>query len=256
MLKTNRAIEKFLSKTNVTLEIVKDDAFVKEKISTFGYTDQRIAEGIALRSEVESIYQTVLSTRNEQLKSSKVVQEKFAAASKKLSLYLDIFKTAFYDTPELNKELGLDTKLKRAFSSFVTQAVNFYTNVLTKGHILEKVAKFDLTKEKMQQELAEINELQVIYVKYRNIYGENQRLTQERNRKLGELTRYMHELRTIMTMIFEKENIHVLERVGIFIRNRRRTKKSEPEPAPTPTPAPTAPAPGASPGSAPLPEVK
>jgi hypothetical protein len=234
MLSSNRAIESFLSKSNVTLELIKVDDFIKEKIITYGYTDERIDEGLTLLKEADKSYQDLLSSRNEQFKLSNMVQEKSAAAGTKMVRYMDIFKTTFHDTPELVKEMGLDTQRKRAYPAFYAQVVNFYTSAMNKDHILEKVDKFGLTKEKLQQELEEITLLQGDYVRQRNLIGENQRLTQDRDLKLGRLTRYMHELKTVMSILFEKEN-QVLERVGIFVRNRRRPRKSEPVPAPDET---------------------
>lgn len=122
MILTNKRTEKYLEKTRITLQTLKDDEYVKGVILSYGYTDERLAEGIALRSEVDSIYHELITSRGEQAKSSLSLKKKFDEVSKKFSYHVSIFKTAFYETPELVKELGLEGRRKRTISSFVARA--------------------------------------------------------------------------------------------------------------------------------------
>ena len=224
MILTNKSIEKYLEKTRITLQTLKDDAYVKGVILSYGYTDERLDEGIVLRSEVDEAYHVLITSRGEQAKSSLFLREKFDEVSKKFSYLASIFKTAFYETPELIKELGLDGERKRRISSFIVQATNFYTNTMAKQHILDSIARFQLTPEKLQAELDKVKVLQDLHKQHTNLMGENQRLTLERDKKLAKLKRYMKQLKTVLFMLFEQENPQILERLGIFVRNRPRPK--------------------------------
>ena len=224
MILTNKSIEKYLEKTRITLQTLKDDAYVKGVILSYGYTDERLDEGIVLRSEVDEAYHVLITSRGEQAKSSLFLREKFDEVSKKFSYLASIFKTAFYETPELIKELGLDGERKRRISSFIVQATNFYTNTMAKQHILDSIARFQLTPEKLQTELDKVKALQDLHKQHTNLMGDNQRLKVERDKKQAKLRRYMKQLKTVLFMLFEEENPQILERLGIFVRNRPRPK--------------------------------
>ena len=124
MVLTNKKVEKYLHETGITLLSLKEDLPIKEKVVTFGHSEERLDMGIQLIKEVESVYQELLGRRGEQAGLSLSMRTKFADASKKLSFYMSVFKTALYDTPELIEELGLDGKRKTSIPAFLAQAVN------------------------------------------------------------------------------------------------------------------------------------
>ena len=70
MILTNKTTEKYLENTRMTLQILKDDAYVKGVILSYGYTDERLDEGIALYGEVDEAYHVLITSRGEQAKSS------------------------------------------------------------------------------------------------------------------------------------------------------------------------------------------
>jgi len=234
MILTHKKTEKYLEDTRITLQTLKDDAYVKGVILSYGYTDERLDEGIALHGEVDAIYHELITSRGEQAKSSLALKKKFDEVSKKFSYHVSIFKTAFYETPELVKELGLEGKRKRTIHTFLAQAINFYTNAMAKQHILDSIVKFDLTQERLQEELDKVKVLQDLHAQHTNLMGENQRLTVERDKKMAKLKRYMKQLKTVLFMLFEEENPQMLERLGIFVRNRPRPKSNDNNTEPVP----------------------
>jgi hypothetical protein len=227
MIIRSTRIEVYLSKTQIILLSLKDDEYVKGRIVSYGYTDERIQQGIDMRDEIDSVYQDLVTKRREQLKLFEIVSEKHEATGKKYSYLVKIFKTHFSEEPELIKELGLRGKRSRSIPNFVAQATNLYTTAMKKQHILDRLALFGYTPERLQEELNEILELQRIYKEYRVVMGENQRLTADRDIKLAQFKRYMLELKTFLFMVFEDENPQTLERIGIFVRNPGSTTTEE-----------------------------
>jgi hypothetical protein len=224
---TCKAVEKYLSDTHIILESLMDDTEVKGRIVTYGYTDARIQQILDIRTAADSIYQDSVTKRKEQQKLNQEVNEKFESTGKKFSYLVEIFKTHFQDDPELIKELGLSMWRARSIPSFIAQATNVYTNAMKKQHILEKLAVFNYTAERLQEELTEIGVLQELYKKYRTTIGESQQLTVERDIKIGELRQQMNPLKTFLFMVYEDENPQTLERVGIFVRNPGSTTTEE-----------------------------
>ncbi|MCP5046935.1 MAG: hypothetical protein GY940_07165 [bacterium] len=254
MVITNKMIETYLEQTRITLDSLYGDTFIKTRILEFGYTDERLTEGITLRGEVSTLYNDLLTSRGNQAKMSFSLNEKYEKASFKFSFYAGLFKTAFHDTPELVKEMGLEGRRKRTVSTFLAQANNVYTNVVTKPHILDRLSGYSITAERMQEELDVIAQLKILHMDHSKAQGECQRITETRDEKLAELRRYMRQLRRVLFMLFKDNNIQILERINVFVRNRRkpRTRKvteepstetpEEPAPQPEPGPATTEPA--------------
>jgi hypothetical protein len=238
MVLSNKKVEKYLHETGITLLSLKEDLPIKEKIVSFGHTEERLDMGIQLFKGVESVYHELLGKRGEQAKLSFSVKEKFAEVSKTFSFYVDVFKTALHDTPGSIKELGLEGKRKASIPAFLTQAGTFYSNVKVKEHILAEVTAFEVTAEKMQKEWDKVSEVRDLHQQLINLIGECQRLTVDRDEKLAELRRYMHQLKAILFMLFENDNHQTLERIGIFVRNRPKPKPSEEENGGGETPEP------------------
>lgn len=236
---TNKFIEKYLSDTHIILVSVKEDEEVKGRIVEYGYNDNRLQQGLDMHAALESIYQRLITVRKEQMKMSHQVKEQFEKVYGKMCGLVDLLKSNFYDQPGLIKELGLKGSRSRSIPSFIEEAVNFYTNMKTKPHILEAVATFGLSEERLQAELDEITELQRLQKEHKNLIGENQRLTRERDMKLAEFRRYMNQLKTALFMVFGGENPQILERVGVFVRNRPRARSEQTEEENTEVPADT-----------------
>jgi len=241
MVLTNKKVEKYLHETGITLLSLKEDLPIKEKIVSFGHSEEHLDMRIEMLKGVESVYHELLGKRGEQAKLSLSMRTKFAEVSRKFSFYVSVFKTALYDTPELIKELGLEGKRKATVPAFLTQAVNFYSNVKAKEHILAELTTLEVTAEKMQKELDEVSGVRDLHQQLINLMGECQRLTEDRDVKLAELRRYMHQLKAVLFMLFENDNHQTLERIGIFVRNRPKPKPvtEETDGGETPAPADT-----------------
>jgi hypothetical protein len=236
MARTNKTIEIYLYKEGLTLQDSKIDTLIKEQIANYGYNDPRLDEGITMHTILTSINQNLIAGRGEQLKLGILVLEQFAEVQRKFSHYVEIFKSHFHKNKDIIKELALDDTIRRTIPTFVPRALSFYTSIINKPHLLAAAAIFGLTAEKLQEEINQLTKLLNLHKEHRILIGENQRLTKERDIKLEEFKRYMNEYKSILFMLFEKENPQILERVNVFVRNRRKASTSETEPDTPPAP--------------------
>ncbi|NIM10521.1 MAG: hypothetical protein GTO45_00885 [Candidatus Aminicenantes bacterium] len=70
---TCKAVEKYLSDTQIILESLMDDTEVKGRIVNYGYTDVRIQQIIDIRNAADSVYQDSVTKRKEQQKLNEEV---------------------------------------------------------------------------------------------------------------------------------------------------------------------------------------
>jgi len=241
MILKNKQIEKYLEESRITLFRLKSDIDVKTKALEYGYTEERIDEGIALYDSVKTTYSLLISQRGEQARISVTITEKFKEVTSRYSSLTEILKTTFAGDSELIKELGLTGGCERVRALFFIQAGNLFGSIVTKPHVLEKIAHLQITAESLQPSIDELVELQSLNERYVFIKGECQKLLLDRNEQLKKLKTYMSVLKKILTRLYKNENLQTLERLGIFVRNGKKQKKEEepttpPEPEPQPEP--------------------
>jgi hypothetical protein len=239
MAQTNKTIDTYLYREGLTLQDSKTDTLIKDQIDTYGYNDVRLDEGITMHGILTTINQNLIAGRGEQLKLAVLVKAQFAEVRRKFSHFVEVLKSHFHNNKEMIKELALDDTIRRTIPTFVPRAINFYTLIVNKPHLLSAAAIFGLTAEKLQEEINQVTTLLGLHKEHRILIGENQRLTKERDMKLEEFRRYMNEFKSILFMLFEKENPQILERINVFVRNKRQPRTTAVDPNTVPAP-PTA----------------
>lgn len=239
MARTNKTIDTYLYREGLTLQDSKIDPLIKEQIDTYGYNDTRLEEGTTMHTILTSINQNLIAGRGEQLKLAVLVKEQFGEVRRKYSHLVEVLKSHFHNSKDIIKELALDDPIRQTIPTFVPRAINFYTLIMNKPHLLQAAAIFGLTAEKLQEEINQLTTLLGLHKEHRILIGENQRLTMERDIKLEEFRRYMNEYKSILFLLFEKDNPQILERINVFVRNTRkpRTTKVDPDTVPAPTTA-------------------
>ncbi|MCX6583104.1 MAG: hypothetical protein NT166_23265 [Candidatus Aminicenantes bacterium] len=239
MARTNKTIEIYLYREGLTLQDSKTDTLIKDQIGTYGYNDVRLEEGITMHGIVTSINQNLIAGRGEQLKLAVLVKDQFGEVRRKYSHLVEVLKSHFHNSKDIIKELALDDPIRQTIPTFVPRAINFYTLIINRPHLLAAAVIFGLTAEKLQEEINQVTKLLGLHKQHRILIGENQRLTKERDIKLEEFRRYMNEFKSILFMLFEKDNPQILERINVFVRNKRkpRTTPVDPNTVPAPTTA-------------------
>ncbi|HLP45408.1 MAG TPA: hypothetical protein VK469_05655 [Candidatus Kapabacteria bacterium] len=236
MARTNKTIENYLYREGLTLQSSKTDTLIRAQVGIYGYNDSRFEEGITKHGIVNTLNQKLMGSRGEQLKLAILVKDQFTERLRKYSHFIGILSSHFSRNKEIIKELAMDDKIRRTIPSFAPRALNFYTGIMNKPHLLEAVAIFELTPEKLQEEIDKIMELLELHKEHRILIGENQRLTEERNIKLADFKQFMNQYKGVLFMLFEKENPQILERINVFVRNAPKPQANPINPDPVPTP--------------------
>ena len=108
-----KSVENLLMDVNVIYGNLNGDDVIKDQILTYGYTQERLDAINQLQVDSSAVYHALLTGRGEQMKYSLLLDDEFKLATRRFSRYKTILKNAFYDRPELVKELKLETATKR-----------------------------------------------------------------------------------------------------------------------------------------------
>jgi len=228
MMRLNKKIAKFLSQSRITLENLIEDESIKSEAEVYGFDDQRLAQGLTIINEIETINHSISVSRGMQASLSFSIKKAFRIQSARFSALKLLLKTTFREAPPLVEEMLLNQHTKRTIPSFLSQALNFYNNCINKPHVLAAAAELKLTPEKIQVELNRLLQLRDMVKQHTVFKGDVERLVAERDMKMKDLKQYMKQLKIVLLLLFKEDSPQLLERLGIFMRNRQRRKSDTP----------------------------
>ncbi len=129
-----------------------------------------------------------------------------------------ILKLALHKNALLFNKAGLNKTLERKRVALINQAIECYLSILNEPRIIEKVAEYGFTKEKIELALKRFRNLQNLYTQFTAEHGEQQEIRVKRDDKINELEEACHEIKVIAQIVF-KNNPQALEKLGIIIRS-------------------------------------
>ncbi len=238
-----KSIASQLREANTILTNVTENETVKADIAGYGYVEDDFARGVAIHSEAETLHMDRLTAGAEQKKVGRSLKSKHKRARNRLTNFRGFFRDSLYNQPEWYNQLRLDIAMPGPQSDFLVLASHFYETLLRRPQILDLVPHLNLTVEKVQAEMTEINVLKGLHVEHRRLYGVSQRLVYARNEKLKELKSCVNTLAKILHLQYDDTNPQTLEEIGVFVRNApKRSKSKDTEPTdPTDPTTPTDP---------------
>lgn len=220
---TNKYLENYLQRSRVILESIKEDLEIMGKVSPYGYTDEKLDEGLALYNEAFSLYQQLLTRRGEQYRLRVMVAEKFDQVFAWFSPMLGVLRIALRGDKKLVKELGLEPMRSRSITTLINRGTQFFNTALSKTHIQNALTPLGFPPERLQADLDALTELHELHKQHINARGDCQRLVKDRNEAYDRLKWFMLPLKKVLRMVYKHGNMQTLERAGIFVRNQPKT---------------------------------
>ncbi|MGE5343857.1 MAG: hypothetical protein ACM3SY_20495 [Candidatus Omnitrophota bacterium] len=231
MNSTHKGVEELLVKAMSGFENAKNNESIKMLISPYGYGDSRLQSLLELRGEADTKYliqkeKTAMNSQTASLCREKMKEER--------TRYLDCrgFALMAFSEPsdkQYHELLGLSGLTSQRKQGFITQAKHFYRNALGQQKILDKLAFFLITPEKLQAGLTGIEVLERLYASKVAIKGEVQRAVVERDDACKKLQKaYSHFKRTSKVGLRGAPQLR--ETLGIMERNtpiRKRTAEDQ-----------------------------
>lgn len=141
---------------------------------------------------------------------------------------LKIARIAFQDHPKADKAVVLFGRRKESLSGWLAQAQTFYANILKDNDLLDALAQYGYTAEKLQQESDLLNQIAQKNQQQKKEMGESQASTQARDEKIDELAKWVSNLRAVAKVALA-DDPQQLEKLGILARTSpvSRGKKGE-----------------------------
>lgn len=225
-------LNSILEKSRILTANASDPA-IMELLSPFGYTAERLAQGVALYNETSIAFQIQKKEYTDQYYAVSAFLSAFDAARKSFSDICKIARIAFKDNVEGLRLIPVRTKIQ-SYSEFKTIAASFYRTVIDTEPLMSALQNFGYSDGQLTEALTALTTLEQLSQKRYLEEGEAQTATDNRNRKLEELREYCSALKTVAKVALASQP-QQLEKLGILARN------SAPQKAATATPTATEP---------------
>jgi len=120
--------------------------------------------------------------------------------------------------PDLQDRLRFSPMSKLPHGDWIQAGVEFYDSLLRETAFLERLARFNLTVDRLNREKQELEALRELRTRTLVEQGEAQEATRLRNQKLEELEDYCNLLKT-MASIALQDRPQLMETLGVMVRS-------------------------------------
>lgn len=219
MANLKNRIADFLLTAQVMIENSLTDPVVKEALAAYGYTEEALAVGKTLYDETIALQNAQNKEYGDQIAATAELYDLWETAHRQYMKTLKIARIAFEDHPKADRAVMLFGKRKESLSGWLAQAQIFYANILNDADLMDSLAEYGYTIEKIQQESALLNQVAVKNQQQKKEMGEAQASTQARDEKIDELAKWISNLRAVAKVALA-DDPQQLEKLGILARKR------------------------------------
>lgn len=217
MANLKNRIAEFLLGAQVIIENSLTDPVVKEALAAYGYSGETLAAGKTLFEEAMALQNTQKKEYGDQVAATSELNDIWETADQQYMKTLKIARVAFQDHPKADKAVVLFGRRKESLSGWLAQAQTFYANILKDTDLMNALALYGYTTEKLQQESDLLSQITVKNQQQKKEMGEAQASTQARDEKIDELAKWISNLRAVAKVALA-DDPQQLEKLGILAR--------------------------------------
>lgn len=187
-------------------------------LGEFGIDNKYLKEGEALYTETMRL---VNEQKNERQEQSLAFDTFYLAKDEAEADYkrtLKLVRVLSRNDKDLQSRLGLQNGVANAIGAWIESATDFYNRLLNEADFLNRLSRFMVTSDQLNEEKAAIENLRQLRNNVASERGQAQEATRLRNEKLDELNNYTIELKTIAELALESRP-QFLEKLGITVRS-------------------------------------
>ena len=207
----------FLHDCELALINVGNQPDIASAMADYGYDSATIDEGRKLLDNAKLYYDF------NKLEDSETETTRLAYHSKAAAIY-DKFrkdrkkaKVVFHKDAMLQKELGIDGSIPKAWANKIAQYDKFYTTALGSDKIIAKLSRLKLDKAMLETGLQMKNEAVAARAEYYREIGESEQATKDKDAALAILDDWMDEFFMVAEIALEDQP-QLMEALGKTVR--------------------------------------
>jgi len=231
MARKSEAIDVFLANNRKAIANALIDDEIKELLLPYTYDEARLNEGMSLYKEADALYEKQQMDYVIQYKAKEKFDKAFNDAHDVYIEHISLTRLALDDEPSERTMLSLDGKRSQTLAIWLRHANRFYNNTIDNEEMLNKIARYGITNEKLKEAKELIKTLELVDDEHDRGKGAAQKSTNKRNKAFRKLDKWMSEYIKVCRFAL-KEKPQLLEKLGIIVLSEgyvRKSKKKENE---------------------------
>jgi hypothetical protein len=208
-MKTNRPYceDKIYKKYKDSFDFVKSQKSIQERLSSFGYTAELIAEGQSLLHETAKAMKEKKIRYNKRSEAYQAFTSVYNELSESFRLHKSIANVVFRtDKKSLVKLTGMNFASKN-YEKSMEQISTFYTLSRSNTEVQSKLARLRLTPEKLDLVKDLIPSVEAARANYINEKAKSKDATKIKNIALAKMTYWMQEFYAVAKLAIEDQTL-------------------------------------------------
>ncbi|MEL7038077.1 MAG: hypothetical protein AAFO04_21035 [Cyanobacteria bacterium J06592_8] len=210
----DQSINSLLNSAQVTIDNALNNPEIQAYLNEYNYTAERIQTGKTLYETALAAQQKQQAEYGEQLSATAALNEARSIAHKSYMRLVKIARIAFKNNPGIATELGLNGRRKKSLSGWLLQAQQFYTNALNSTEVMNGLAEYGITEEKLKAAQTEMLAVEAANNAQEQEKGEAQDATKQRDQAIDLLDDWLSDFIAIARIALE-DRPQLLEILGI-----------------------------------------
>ena len=197
-MKKDRTIASKLHQMEDGIWGVKNNPEIQLRMSRYGYTPDRIAEGEALLSEAKGQVADHAGKYGHKYVATEELDKMRKASHRDYMITLKVVRVVFRQRPGQLMEFNAVGRRRRSLSGWLNDARVLYTNLLNNSDALTEMENYGYTVERLEVEQQQVEQVAAFYSKRLGEMGKAQQLTQDRDRAIDAACEWFSDFRTIV----------------------------------------------------------
>ena len=210
----DRSINSRLLRAEVAISNSRTHEEVKKQLAGLGYTEERLDEGYNLYDNAAKMQEIKVKEYAEKLDATGQLDTAKMDAHKVYMTHVKIARVAFSDNVKFSETLILLPRRKLSYTGWLEQSEMFYSQALSNDEIIAGMAKYGITKNKLKQGEALVNNVRNKLKTQLTEKAEAQEATQNRDKAFDAMEDWLSDFISIARIALE-ENPQYLEMLGI-----------------------------------------
>jgi hypothetical protein len=193
---------------------VQNNPEIQERMTQYGYTPERVAEGLLKLANVKRLTAFHAEEYSEQYVATGKLGKAWTATYSKYMITLKVVRVAFHRESGKLQDFRATGQRHRSLSGWLNDARIMYTNLQETPGALETMMQYGYTVERLQEEQQQVEEVAQLHSQQLEETGGAQQSTQDRDHVFDELCDWYSDFRAIARVaLYDKPQL--LEALGI-----------------------------------------
>jgi hypothetical protein len=191
MPKTRKSIAERLNLACTAIANTLDDPALQSTMIAFGYTPERLREGLALREAAQALCQRQHAAYGDLYAATDALDAAKRRTHANYMRIVGVARVALGSERGGLQMLGLQAQRKRDLAGWLLQAQQFSANALANAAALERLAVFGITPELLAAGAREVEMVAACYAAQRKQRGVARSTTRQRDAAIAALDAWM-----------------------------------------------------------------